>query len=1102
MDAINGTIASEAHVSVLLHEKKKEEKESASPVSSKVGKALGDIKDGVIDELPPSHWTEHVDPSTNQVYYYNSITGMTTWDKPSELDISTTLNDNVNMQEKVVVCANDVTHPYAYPQQQQPQRKHRANHGRPAHAICHIQFGYTVLMHTLPAANLALTSSSVGMTSSSVGGGRRKDRVYLHRLHTLLKKFDVLKVPHPSKSSASTTFTSAKPGAISDNSGTKGTMIQSRSTSDKSVLERIIEVAQDNAGRLRCTSATATSSQPGTISMPMHPRVYSILQHYASKPGPTNITTQSDTDNNNMAMVQYYLHNNQFTNAIQTLLDMKEYTLALLYTFAYTHSSLATSSAFGTSATENTADSGIVGEEGTVWHMCLRHIFTQDIAKRTILTNHNDDATGLQLQLQALQSICSLKYLQDIHYFTHASSSSSYVDLMTRFISKVLSHSTMDVTDNSMNALASTIAGIVYEIVRYGANVSHWEVLLRDLGDALLQTLRLVLHNRKISSLQIQQSNFNEKEESSMHSLNSLVEWAHVCYVLSGCKLDEQRLPLLYYFHYSTSTDDDDSDTVKEQQNLSAENEEGDIVNILPLLYHQSYSANVSNNLHSYNNGIGRRTPLEVVPNIQKALDTTLQWEHAKRQGNIFCALPNLVRYKCQYLLYLSELGYFSSSATFSTDMDKDVDGTYHIVEEYLRNVNDADVLKDRILVHLNLEPDAVRFYRSTKHDDMEEKEEKDKMKHLLRSTAKSILPDRISIPLSQQNQQQQQQSDKKQQQSMMMAMTPTPRTPIHLQQQQKQKQEQTSDTTTTLSSTTVVNLNANTNIHSNRKPPLNNSTSAKQLQQQSKSQNDQFVTPTPTPVKSMTTEKVEHTGANTTNNISMMGLRSSSAPNFSNTTSSNSSSTATAGTGAPKAAAAIPKAPLSTPISRASAPASATKSTSTPTTTSSSPSSNPLSNIKSWFIHKLHPNATEADVGDAMQAYYCKEQKRWIFPNEDADDANAALRNLGPPPTKTSSMNKKNADTSSSPTDISSTPVPSSSLTNHPLNETTQGKEQVDALTALMAPPSMPRTRSTKSNNNGNKRMNNNTGGTAPKFAVFAPPPVTPAASTNNKNE
>ena len=44
-----------------------------------------------------------------------------------------------------------------------------------------------------------------------------------------------------------------------------------------------------------------------------------------------------------------------------------------------------------------------------------------------------------------------------------------------------------------------------------------------------------------------------------------------------------------------------------------------------------------------------------------------------------------------------------------------------------------------------------------------------------------------------------------------------------------------------------------------------------------------------------------------------------------------------------------------------------------------------------------LNPDATTADLGEGMQAYYCPEKKVWVFPGEDPAEV---AKPLPPPPT------------------------------------------------------------------------------------------------------
>lgn len=85
----------------------------------------------------------------------------------------------------------------------------------------------------------------------------------------------------------------------------------------------------------------------------------------------------------------------------------------------------------------------------------------------------------------------------------------------------------------------------------------------------------------------------------------------------------------------------------------------------------------------------------------------------------------------------------------------------------------------------------------------------------------------------------------------------------------------------------------------------------------------------------------------------------------------------------------------------------------------------------RSWINKKLNPDATTADVGDEMQAYYDEKLKRWIFPGDDPAEVAKPL----PPPPKTPMQQEA------------------------PKEETKTA--DLDPLAALMAPP--PVTRSVK---------------------------------------
>ena len=52
---------------------------------------------------------------------------------------------------------------------------------------------------------------------------------------------------------------------------------------------------------------------------------------------------------------------------------------------------------------------------------------------------------------------------------------------------------------------------------------------------------------------------------------------------------------------------------------------------------------------------------------------------------------------------------------------------------------------------------------------------------------------------------------------------------------------------------------------------------------------------------------------------------------------------------------------------------------------------------IKDKMTKWLNPDATTADLGEGMKAYYDEKRKVWVFPGEDPDEK---AKPIGPPPT------------------------------------------------------------------------------------------------------
>mmetsp|Transcript_24937 Transcript_24937/g.32397 ORF Transcript_24937/g.32397 Transcript_24937/m.32397 type:complete len:205 (-) Transcript_24937:316-930(-) len=108
---------------------------------------------------------------------------------------------------------------------------------------------------------------------------------------------------------------------------------------------------------------------------------------------------------------------------------------------------------------------------------------------------------------------------------------------------------------------------------------------------------------------------------------------------------------------------------------------------------------------------------------------------------------------------------------------------------------------------------------------------------------------------------------------------------------------------------------------------------------------------------------------------------------------------------------------------------------------------------ITGWITKKMYPDATEADIGEEMQAYFDEKLGVWVFPGEEDKAAEVAA---GPPPPPTGPLE-------------SAAPAPSSAASGGPPGSASGGPPGSssggpgaggaagaadDPLAALMAPP------------------------------------------------
>ena len=155
-----------------------------------------------------------------------------------------------------------------------------------------------------------------------------------------------------------------------------------------------------------------------------------------------------------------------------------------------------------------------------------------------------------------------------------------------------------------------------------------------------------------------------------------------------------------------------------------------------------------------------------------------------------------------------------------------------------------------------------------------------------------------------------------------------------------------------------------------------------------------------------------------------------------------------------------------------------------------------------------MNPDASIADTGGKMEAYYDEKLKRWIFPGDDPDEV---AKPLAPPPTIPA---KKNIEGNN---DMQ---TPSKAVNNDPLASLMAPPSRTpnsfgtngggDPIANLMAPPrgglprshySEPRVRSSRGANMqipssarkpSDSSNENSTKPAAPHFVIFQPPPKT----------
>jgi hypothetical protein len=115
---------------------------------------------------------------------------------------------------------------------------------------------------------------------------------------------------------------------------------------------------------------------------------------------------------------------------------------------------------------------------------------------------------------------------------------------------------------------------------------------------------------------------------------------------------------------------------------------------------------------------------------------------------------------------------------------------------------------------------------------------------------------------------------------------------------------------------------------------------------------------------------------------------------------------------------------------------------------------------IGEWLTKKLNPDATKADIGGPMEAYFDEKLKRWVFPGDDLAEL---AKPLPPPPTS----------------------LPNVEVSTTTLTSTEQSKVIDDPLQSLMAPPTI-RVGGLHGSRKGARSSSATQSPVVPQFSVF----------------
>ena len=163
---------------------------------------------------------------------------------------------------------------------------------------------------------------------------------------------------------------------------------------------------------------------------------------------------------------------------------------------------------------------------------------------------------------------------------------------------------------------------------------------------------------------------------------------------------------------------------------------------------------------------------------------------------------------------------------------------------------------------------------------------------------------------------------------------------------------------------------------------------------------------------------------------------------------------------------------------------------------------------LTNWITKKMNPDASIADTGGKMEAYYDEKLKRWIFPDDDPDEV---AKPLAPPPIIPAKKNTEGNDDMQTPSKAANNDPLASLMAPPSRTPNSLGtKGGSDPIANLMAPPrgglarshySEPRVKSSRGANlnlpasarkASDSSNENSSKPAAPHFVIFQPPPAT----------